>query len=816
MRALHGALASAVVLALTGVAAPAQAAGPTAPYTALYVDGSTGSWWHQGSLAYDATNGSTFTVGATGTDQVDFRADRGTDNWVIHVAPPTGSTWTAGTDYELSLVPDAAKAYIDVAHAGATCDEAPGTLHVEDVVRGSGGALTGFAATFVLSCFSNYQDLHGEIRWNSGTAYAGAGTDLMAYDFGSRLVGSGPVSKTFTVTSLGAGPVVFGDPTFIENSGSYAISQNSCTGASLAYGETCTITVTAHSTKLSGDWTLLKLADNTSLGARWFQLGMNGVDPRTVTVSPGFLSFDGQILYELGAPQRVTVTGTGDTPDTFTPATITGTDAANFFVTTDTCKGVSLAKNQTCYVEVAAKPLSTAYPKYATLELHDNSLTPTKSVQLTLYYVTQGFRGTYSPVTPARILDTRSGLGAPKSIVHSGNVVHLQVLGQGGLPFNGVSAVVLNLTVTGPIGSGFLTAYPSDVARPTASSLNYVKGGLRSNSVTVPVGADGAVNIYASTATHIVADVNGWYAGSAYYQSGQLAGQLQPVEPYRLFDSRSDWGEPLPAGYYAQLADDYGTANSHIRAFVVNITAVSPRAAGFLTAWDGNGTNPSTSTVNYTKGGVTPNFAIVPVGPCTICTGKYYGLPSISIFSPQTTHVVVDVVGLIDDGTLPDGLRFTPQTPQRIVDSRSALGLTGPLGGASTATVTAPGSVLPAATQALMLNATGIQPTANTYMSLWPTGLARPTVSTLNLGKGEIAANASLTLLGGSGINQFDIYNNSGTAHAVVDVVGAFWLYPGTASPSFGQGVLGGAAGPRRAAPGVVGLGTPAPLPHKA
>jgi hypothetical protein len=220
--------------------------------------------------------------------------------------------------------------------------------------------------------------------------------------------------------------------------------------------------------------------------------------------------------------------------------------------------------------------------------------------------------------------------------------------------------------------------------------------------------------------------------------------------------------------------------------------------------------------VNYTQGGVTPNFAIVPVGPCTICTGKYYGLPSISIYSPQTTDLVVDVVGLIDDGTLADGLRFTPQTPQRIVDSRSALGMPGPLGSAATATVTAPGSVLPAATQALMLNATGIQPTANTYMSLWPTGLARPTVSTLNLGTGQIAANASLTLLGGSAANQFNVYNNNGTANAVVDVVGAFWLYPGTASASFGPGVLGGGAGLHRAAPGAIGLGTPIPRPHKA
>src|ERR1700755_2924279 len=86
-----------------------------------------------------------------------------------------------------------------------------------------------------------------------------------------------------------------------------------------------------------------------------------------------------------------------------------------------------------------------------------------------------GAVGTYTPVAPTRILDTRSGLGAPKKIVGPGGIVHLQVAGRGGVPATGVSAVVLNLTVTGTLGNGYLTAYPDGVTRPTASSINFAK-----------------------------------------------------------------------------------------------------------------------------------------------------------------------------------------------------------------------------------------------------------------------------------------------------------------------------------------------------
>ncbi|HKF77599.1 MAG TPA: fibronectin type III domain-containing protein, partial [Candidatus Dormibacteraeota bacterium] len=84
--------------------------------------------------------------------------------------------------------------------------------------------------------------------------------------------------------------------------------------------------------------------------------------------------------------------------------------------------------------------------------------------------------GTYHALIPARVLDTRSG-GGP---LGPGQTLPLPVTGQGGVPAlvngAGVSAVVLNVTVTDTTAASFLTVFPTGTALPTASSLNWVAG----------------------------------------------------------------------------------------------------------------------------------------------------------------------------------------------------------------------------------------------------------------------------------------------------------------------------------------------------
>ncbi|MGH9266474.1 MAG: hypothetical protein ACRD1D_17455, partial [Acidimicrobiales bacterium] len=118
----------------------------------------------------------------------------------------------------------------------------------------------------------------------------------------------------------------------------------------------------------------------------------------------------------------------------------------------------------------------------------------------------------FSTLVPSRILDTCLGQGAPAARVGPASNLSVQVTGRGGVPATGVSAVVLNVTVTEPTAGSYLTAWPAGESRPRASNLNYAAGQTVPNLVTVKVGAGGAIDLYNNLGSaHVIADVAGWY-----------------------------------------------------------------------------------------------------------------------------------------------------------------------------------------------------------------------------------------------------------------------------------------------------------------
>jgi hypothetical protein len=201
----------------------------------------------------------------------------------------------------------------------------------------------------------------------------------------------------------------------------------------------------------------------------------------------------------------------------------------------------------------------------------------------------------------------------------------------------------------------------------------------------------------------------------------------------------------------------------------VNITVVSPTGPGFLTTWDGVSAMPNASTLNYTAGeAAVPNLAVVPTA---LTDGA---LTSFAFYTQASAHVVIDVMGYFDDSGI-GGLRFRPQAPMRIVDTRTGLGAAR-LGTATTATILTPNPPAVPGTAGLALNVTAVAPTAPTYVSVWAAGVpgvAQPVVSNLNPGPGQIIPNAVYTLIGPT--DEFNIYNNAGSTDIVADVVGTFY-----------------------------------------
>ena len=89
-------------------------------------------------------------------------------------------------------------------------------------------------------------------------------------------------------------------------------------------------------------------------------------------------------------------------------------------------------------------------------------------------------------------------------------MTELQVAGRALVPAVGVGAVVLNVTVTGTTGAGFVTVWPCGAAMPLASNLNYVGGETVPNAVITQLGSGGSVCLYTNNATDLVVDINGW------------------------------------------------------------------------------------------------------------------------------------------------------------------------------------------------------------------------------------------------------------------------------------------------------------------
>jgi alpha-tubulin suppressor-like RCC1 family protein len=114
------------------------------------------------------------------------------------------------------------------------------------------------------------------------------------------------------------------------------------------------------------------------------------------------------------------------------------------------------------------------------------------------------------------------------------------------------------------------------------------------------------------------------------------------------------------------------------------------------------------------------------------------------------------------------GSTFTSLSPVRVLDTRNT---GGPVGAGGTVTVDLATHV-PATTTAVVLNVTGVTPTAPTFVTVYPSGGARPVASSLNLTPGDIRPNQVTVTL--SADRKVDLYNNSGNVHIVADIAGYY------------------------------------------
>ncbi len=367
------------------------------------------------------------------------------------------------------------------------------------------------------------------------------------------------------------------------------------------------------------------------------------------------------------------------------------------------------------------------------------------------------------PLNPFRVLDTRTGQGGNNAPLTTATQTEMIVTGIGGVPATGATGVVLNVTVSDPTASGFITAWPSGEAQPTVSNLNYNPGQNVPNLVTVKVGANGRVNIFNSQGnTNVIADVVGYYTAA----TANCTGRFTPVNPGRVLDTRNGTGRGGAIGAVGpgqsidvQVTGLAAVPASGVSGVALNVTADSPTAPGYLTVWPTGEAQPGASSHNFVPGLTVANLVLAKVG----AGGQ------VSIFnSAGSTHVVADVIGYFSAG----GGRFVPVSPQRIVDSRFGIGGIPPgLNAGQSVNVNVGGvAPVPANATAAIVNVTSTDTTAPSFFTVWPTGSPMPTASTLNPRPGVAVPNLAYLKLGTGG--QLSIYNDSGFSHYIVDVFG--------------------------------------------
>jgi alpha-tubulin suppressor-like RCC1 family protein len=111
---------------------------------------------------------------------------------------------------------------------------------------------------------------------------------------------------------------------------------------------------------------------------------------------------------------------------------------------------------------------------------------------------------------------------------------------------------------------------------------------------------------------------------------------------------------------------------------------------------------------------------------------------------------------------------FTSLSPVRVLDTRNT---GGPVAGGGTVNVDLATHV-PATATAVVLNVTGVGPTAPTFVTVYPSGTTRPTTSSLNLPIGDTRPNQVTVML--SADRRVAVYNDSGSVHLIADLAGYY------------------------------------------
>ncbi len=418
--------------------------------------------------------------------------------------------------------------------------------------------------------------------------------------------------------------------------------------------------------------------------------GCQGARAYTLTINPnGGGGQAGLQYYPLPRPIRLLDTRPGESACN-APGLPLANQATLNLIARGNCDGVTIPANAQAVVGnatvvnfisgggfITLYPSDTQQPNASNLNFTANHITPNSFtvglgadggfkiyshaathfiVDITGYYAPPGQGGLYYHPLPApvRLFDSRPGetaCDAPGAPLANDGV--RSVLAQrsclGATIPQSAKAIVGNATVVNFISSGFrfITLYPSGVAQPNASNLNFTANQIVPNSFVVGLSDEGRFDIYSHGATHFIVDVNGYYSDQAVDANGEGLLYHPLSSPARLLDTRP--GQIACEAPGVALDDDGTlTLSAHrtcasvtipatAKAVVGNATVVNFISSGFrfITLYPFGVVQPNASNLNFTANQIVPNSFVVGLSD----DGKF------SIYSHGSTHFIVDLTG---------------------------------------------------------------------------------------------------------------------------------------------------------------------------
>ncbi len=255
-------------------------------------------------------------------------------------------------------------------------------------------------------------------------------------------------------------------------------------------------------------------------------------------------------------------------------------------------------------------------------------------------------------------------------------------------------------------------------------------------------------------------------------------GEFVGIPPARLLDTRigfqtidgvSAGGGAIAQGVSidVQVTGRGGVPTTRVAAVVLNVTSVGSTSPTHVTVYPAGSPRPNASNLNVPAGRTIPNLVVVRIGSA----GR------VSFYNNAgSTHLLADVAGFMLEGS-----GFVAVAPSRVMDSRlgfdtvdgqrAGFGPVGP-GQSVDLQVGGRGGLPVAGVTAVVLNVTATDSSANTFVTVHPASQGRPGTSNLNVVPGQTVPN--LVTSGVSSDGRVTIYNNAGTVHLIVDVLGAY------------------------------------------